>query len=273
MPDAGFGVFHGDAFDLFKLLPDKSVNLLCTDPPYAVTKLAWDKPVDWDAFWSEAHRVCRDDAMIVVFSQHPFTYYFLAKHVLWYLRRIKRVDVDKLGPLRLAKLMEEQKAWFRYELIWHKTMPTGFLNANRRPLRLHENILVFAQWMKDSTYHPQKTAGKPYKSKASWSSFYQQQTAVTINEGDRFPVSVLHYSNAVTPERTHPTQKPFELMRWLIRSYSNPGDVVLDPFMGSGSTGDACLEEGRHFIGSELGFEPFDIALQRMSMRDTSLRF
>lgn len=242
------------------------MDALITDPPYGTTELPWDRKLDLSLFWTQAHRVCKERAIIVLFSQQPFT----------------------------SDLIHSNRKAFRYELIWHKTAAVGWLSANSRPLRAHENILIFARRFRGSTYHPQKRQGKPYRPSykgaarhygrqrgpsvralgvptsgvpAQASSNNGAGSSATIGSGERYPRSVLLCSNRNTPS-LHPTQKPLDLMLWLVQSYSHVGDVVLDPFMGSGSTGAACRQTGRSFIGIEREREYFEVAKERLQRHD-----
>lgn len=159
---------------------------------------------------------------------------------------------------------------YRYELIWEKSCPTGFLDANRRPLRAHENILVFARKPNSTTYNPQKVEGKAYKTvrKGSNTVIYGDfGKSTTLNQGDRHPRSVLKFASerACGGKSHHPTAKPLSLMRWLVATYSNPGDLVLDPFAGSGSTLVACSELDRRAIGVEFDPGYYQTALGRLA--------
>ncbi|HEX8834302.1 MAG TPA: site-specific DNA-methyltransferase [Abditibacteriaceae bacterium] len=220
-------------------LPDASIDALITDPPYATTCLPWDKRIDWPAFWQQAHRVCKPTAVMAMFSAQPFT----------------------------TELINSNRKYFRYEIIWAKTMATGWLNANRRPLSGHENILIFSRLPSGSTYNPQKSAGTPYKSRAHKTecALYTTGRMTDINNttGERHPKTWMVFQHD-SKRGLHPTQKPVPLMRHLVLSYTNPGDVVLDPFAGSGSTGVACLENQRRFIGIEKEPDYFERAKTRL---------
>lgn len=217
---------HGSYVDILPTLADNSIDALITDPPYASTDFAWDKKIDWPGFWSQVNRVCKPNACMLLFSAQPFT----------------------------TDLINSNRANFRYEQIWVKPQGTNFLNANRRPLTAHENILLFAQKRLGATYNPQKTAGKPYKARNAnkLCGHYGKWTADFVDNptGLRHP-KTWHLVNYDKKRGYHPTQKPQEIMRYLVQSYTNPGDVVLDTFMGSASTGVACKETGRRFLGIE----------------------
>lgn len=228
-------------FDVLRTLPDASVDLVVTDPPFGTTNLAFDKAarkdkIDWPAWWAEIHRVTTPQAIICSFAAQPFT----------------------------TDLINSNRKFFRYGLIWHKTNPVGFLSANQRPLRAHEDILVFCrrfgrlrqgqQMVMQSVYNPQFTEGTPYTHhyRAAKATHYSATRALPSfrNEGRRHPTSVLTYGR--DRPSLHPTSKPQELCRFLIRSFSHAGQTVLDPFCGGGSTVAAALLEGRNIIGVEM---------------------
>jgi DNA modification methylase len=237
--DDGFAVMHG--------LPDASINLLATDPPYGTTALAWDQSIDYAAFWREADRLTTETGIVVVFGAQPM----------------------------FTDLINSNRKNFRYELIWHKTMPVGFLDANKRPLRAHENIAVFCRKWRGSkntlvsTYNPQFWFAKPYAGRTkseNRSAHYGSSGDCSTGSADgrRYPIDVLTYANRTGAKSPHPTAKPIDLMRWLIATYSNPGDRVLDPYMGSGSTGVAAVDLDRSFIGIERDETYFATAQARI---------
>lgn len=240
-------LFQRRCEEVLPTLPDASVDTLITDPPYALTDLAWDKKFDLAFFWQQVNRVCREDAVMVLFSQQPFT----------------------------TDLILSNRAAFRYELICHKSNAVGWLSAGQRPLRAHENILVFARRFRGSTYRPQMSTGfKPYRtlSRGVVPHYAKQRLSSRItnsSQGERYPRSVLHFSNRNSPS-LHPTQKPLALMEWLVKTYSEEGATVLDPFMGSGSTGVACLQNGRRFIGIEQDEAYFQVARERLAAAEAS---
>lgn len=188
-----------------------------------------------DPLWGGYNRVIKDNGAIVLFAQTPF---------------------DKvLGASNLQML--------KYEWIWTKQQGTGFLNAKKMPLKAHENILVF--YKKPPTYNPQMRTGfKPYKCKSGkGSNNYGKQVSVTTeSNGERYPIDVVEF--AYDKQKLHPTQKPVALLEYLIKTYTNEGDVVLDNCMGSGSTGVACVNTNRSFIGMELNEEYFNVASNRI---------
>jgi len=238
-------LYCGDCFEVLPTLGN--IDAIITDPPYGTTSLAWDTCVDLNALWNEIDKIRKDNAVAVMFSAQPFT----------------------------TELINSNRKEFRYEIIWKKTTAVGFLDANLRPLRAHENILIFTKsgMFKKSTYNPQKTEGTFYRKKNSEHRcrIYNHHAGIEKAGTTRFPQSVIEYqgdkerfNSRQKNKDLHPTQKPFELMQWLVNTYSNAGDVVLDPFMGSGSTGVACIKTGRKFIGVEMDENYFDTACRRI---------
>lgn len=228
----------GDCLELMKSIPDGSIDMILTDPPYGTTHAPWDKVVPIPQMWEEYNRIIKSNGAIVLFSQLPFA-------------------VD---------LINGNRKRFRYEIIWQKNLASGFLNANKMPLRAHENVLVF--YKKLPTYNPRKVPGKPYIRNRSGSCelFNDFERIGTVNtNGERFPTDIIKFSNADRFDKKHSTQKPVALLEWLIKTYTNPGETVLDSCMGSGSTGVACINTGRDFIGIELNEQFFNIAKERIA--------
>lgn len=230
----------GDCLELLPAIPDASVDLILADLPYGTTRCAWDSHIDLQLLWPELRRVCR--GAIVLFAQSPF---------------------DKvLGMSNLPML--------RHEWIWEKTHATGHLNAKKMPLKAHENVLVFYDRL--PTYNPQKTTGHVRKTatkRGDVTPVYGAQTfdAITYDSTDRYPRSVQVFPSDKQRSKLHPTQKPEALCEYLIRTYSNPGDLVLDFCMGSGTTGAACLTTGRRFIGMEKDAVHYATAVRRLEQR------
>lgn len=228
---------QGDCLELLGGVQDMSIDLILCDLPYGTTKNKWDKVIDLDKLWEHYNRIIKDNGAIVLFSQQPFS----------------------------AKLIESNPKMFRYEWIWDKQQGTGFLNAKRMPLKSHENILVF--YKKPPVYNPQMRTGfKPYKAKqkSAGSSYDKSKPVVTISNGERYPVDIISFKRDSNGKKLHPTQKPVALLEYLIKTYTNEGDTILDNCMGSGSTGVACVNTNRNFIGMELSSEYYDIAKDRI---------
>lgn len=242
---------QGDCLSLLADVADESVDMVLTDLPYGKTKNKWDKPIPLEPLWSELSRVVKKRGAVVMFSQMPFT----------------------------AELVMSNRDMFKYEWIWTKENGTGFLNSHFAPLKIHENILVFSKsaacYVKDPAnamiYNPQMRTGfKPYKAKhGGMSENYDvnwTHHTETESNGERYPIDVIKYG--YDKEKFHPTQKPVELCKYLINTYTQPGDTVLDVCMGSGNTCIAAKEEGRRYIGFEINEEYFKIAQERLGSKD-----
>lgn len=212
---------QGDCLEVMATLPDASVDMIMCDLPYGTTACKWDTVIPFEPLWAQYRRVAKRSAAIVLTASQPFT----------------------------SALVMSRPDLFRYEWIWEKSIATQFLDAKRKPLKKHENVCVF--YAAQPTYNPQFTAGKPYRinPKAPPTGIYGRHVRVaTDNDGKRYPMTVNHFTN----ERgLHPTQKPVALMEYMICTYTNEGDVVLDNCMGSGTTGVACVNARRSFIGIE----------------------
>ena len=232
-------LLHGDCLELMSSLADNSVDLICCDMPYGTTNCKWDTTIDLKQLWEHYERITKDTAAILLFAQTPF---------------------DKvLGCSNLTDL--------RYEIIWEKTSATGHLNAKKMPMKAHENILVF--YKKLPTYNPQKTTGHVRKTSKTGRTYdsdcYGDESAKPFYDStDRYPRSVQVFATDKQKSKLHHTQKPLALIEWLIRTYSNEADTVLDNCMGSGTTGKACQNLNRDFIGIELNAEYFGICESRL---------
>lgn len=233
-------LLQGDCLELMKDIPDCSIDMILCDLPYGTTRNKWDVVIPLDKLWNDYERVIKDNGAIVLFSQMPFT----------------------------AELVLSNKKLFKYEWIWQKTIGTGFLNAKKMPLKIHENICIF--YKKLPTYNPIMRKGfKPYKIKSGKASqnYGEQVQVETISDGTRYPIDIIEFPtvNMMSKEKCgHPTQKPVSLLEYLIKTYTNEGETVLDNCMGSGSTGVACIHTNRNFIGMELDKNYFDIAKERI---------
>ena len=241
-------IYNEDCLTGMQRIPDGSVDCIICDLPYGTTKNKWDSVIPLDKLWEQYKRISKPEAAIVLFSQQPFT----------------------------SQLVMSNPDMFRYEWIWEKDNGTGFLNANYAPMKKHENILVFSQlaacYVKNPAdamkYNPQKVAGKPYTCKQGGIGtnydYVNSKPTVTKNDGERYPTSLLKFNR--DKDKVHPTQKPVDLIAYLIRTYSNPGDTILDNTIGSGTTAVAAMREKRHFIGFELNRDYYDIALRRIKL-------
>lgn len=235
---------QGNCLELIKKIPDKSIDMVLCDLPYNMTKNEWDSAFPLTHLWLQYNRVVKDNGVVILFGSGHFT-------------------VDLINTADSCGFK------WRYNLVWKKTTPTGFLNANRQPLRIHEDICVF--YNEKPTYNPQKTTG--HKRKVS-TAYHKRNSKKTTNYGEyslksydsteRFPTSVITFATDKQKRALHPTQKPVALLEWLVKTYTNPNCVVLDNCMGSGSTGVACVKTGRQFIGIELDRLYFEIAKKRI---------
>ena len=228
-------IYNEDCLEGMKRIPEGSVDAIICDLPYGTTRNVWDSVIPLDKLWEQYKRIAKPNAAICLFAQTPF---------------------DKvLGCSNLE--------WLKYEWIWVKENGTGFLNAKKMPLKNHENILVVYREL--PTYNPNMRKDfEPYKCKTGdkGTNYGNYEKGVTISNGERYPLSVLNYNR--DQDAFHPTQKPVDLLRYIIRTYSNEGDTILDNCMGSGTTAVACIREKRHFIGFELNKEYFDKACKRI---------
>ena len=231
---------------MMRTIADNSVDLVLCDLPYGTTRNKWDSVIDLESMWAEYKRICV--GAIVLTAQTPF---------------------DKvLGVSNLPML--------RYEWIWEKTEATGHMNAKFAPMKAHENVLVF--YKNKPTYNPQKTMGHARKTatadraKKESTNYGRQSGVSSYDSTERYPRSVLLFPTDKQKSNLHPTQKPVALMEYFVRTYTKEGDVVLDNCMGSGTTGVACLNTGRRFIGIEKEREYFDIAHARISAASVSVK-
>lgn len=237
----------GDCLQYLPMLPDKSIDMILCDLPYGITRNKWDSPIPLKPLWKEYRRVIKDNGAILLFGVQPF----------------------------VTDLINSNRKEYRYEIIWEKTMKTGFLNANRMPLRAHENIIVF--YKKLPVYNPQKSHVKTpclsrRRNNANRAPHYgvYHESSYT-DTGERYPTDVIRFYNwngarfgDTRSKVLHPTSKPVPLLEYLIKTYTNEGDIVLDNAMGSGSTGVACARTNRGFVGIELDAGYYDIAKERV---------
>jgi len=238
----GFELHQGDCLEVMKSIPDNSVDMILADPPYGTTACKWDTIIPFEPMWANLKRIVKPNGAIVLTASQPFT----------------------------SALVMSNVKMFKYDWTWQKPKGTGHLNAKKMPMRDKEDVLVF--YASQCTYNPQMTSGTAYKNKAgdptkstSMTESYGAYTNKrTDNLGTRYPKQVLAMP-VVERGSVHPTQKSVELMEYLIKTYTNEGETVLDFTMGSGTTGVAAANTGRRFIGIELEQKYFDIAAERLS--------
>lgn len=237
-----YEIYNEDCLEGMKRIPDGAVDMILTDLPYEITDCPFDVRIPFEPMWEQFKRVTKRNAAIVLFSQMPFG----------------------------AELIMSNRKMFRYEWIWEKSLGVGFLNAKKMPLRCHENILVFYRRL--PTYNPQWREGRvriddrrKFKSSLNYTNF---SGTIGRNDGKHYcPRDVIKIDHAGKFDHTEnysPQQKPVDLLEYLIRTYSNEGELVLDATMGSGSTGVAAINTGRRFIGFETEKNFFDIARERI---------
>lgn len=249
-------IYNEDCLKGMKRIDDASIDAIICDLPYEALhknnpNAQWDRMIPFAPLWEQYERVIKENGAICLFSQGMFT----------------------------AKLMMSNPKLWRYNLVWDKCRTTGFLNANRMPLRCHEDIAVF--YKSQPTYNPQMVAGVPshpqgegvhketnncygrYKSGRTY-DYDKKSVMKVVPTREKFPVSIIRVKKEHETTVLHPTQKPVELIRYLIRTYTNSGEVILDNCMGSGTTAVAAIRERRHFLGFELNKEYFDKAQQRI---------
>ena len=230
-------LLHGDCLERMAEIPDGSVDMVLTDPPYGTTACKWDAVIPFEPMWAEVKRVLKPNGAAVFTATQPFS--------------------SALGASNLP--------WLRYSWSWHKAH-TGQLNAKRMPLKNIEDVLVF--YLNQPTYNPQFGAGEPYtvrrKGYKGSECYGSQVDHDTVSDGRRYPMQDLHFRNKESGGNIHPTQKPVALMEYMIRTYTNEGEVVLDFTMGSGTTGVACVNTKRFFIGVERDEKYFNIAKARI---------
>lgn len=226
----------GDCLDLMRYVPDKSIDCILCDPPYGTTRNKWDVVLPFELLWENYHRIIKDNGVIILFCDGMFT----------------------------AELISSNRQYWRYNLVWDKGRGSDFLNANRKPMKSHEDIAVF--YKKQPVFNKQYWYSTPYKrtqSHVQSSNYRPRKAASSISEdGRRNPLSVLAFPRESS--RIFPTQKPVSLLSYLIRTYTNEGDTVLDNCMGSGSTGVACVQTNRRFIGMEMHEPYFSLASERI---------
>ena len=236
-------LWHGDCLELMKRIPDGSIDLVLTDPPYGTTNCRWDQVIPFEPMWAELKRIIKPNGAIALFGSEPFS-----------------------SHLRLSNLN-----WFKYDWFWEKSHTPDFLQAKYKPKNYIENICVFSSGnLRKMLYQPQglencnisqktraRTQNSFITSGARQKTYYQKKTG--------YPKTIINFSNVMGKEKKHPTQKPTKLLEFLIKTYTLENETVLDFTMGSGSTGVACKNLNRNFIGIELDESYFKIAQERIA--------
>jgi site-specific DNA-methyltransferase (adenine-specific) len=234
-------LIHGDCLEVMKTLPDASIDAIITDPPYGTTACKWDSAIPFEPMWKELNRIIKDNGAIVLFGSQPFT----------------------------SALVMSNPKMFKYEWIWNKVMTTNFAMAKKQPLRCVENILLF--YSNQPTYNPQfnnKETKKPFGKISTSPSDVCGNLGLKKQSGVGYPKNILTFprpNNLSKDGNLHPTQKPVALLEYLIKTYTNENEIVLDFTMGSGTTGVACKNLNRNFIGIEKDDNYFKIASARIN--------
>lgn len=247
-------LYKGDCLELMKSIPDKSVDMVLCDLPYGTTACKWDDIIPIGELWSQYGRILKEQGVVVLFGSEPFS------------SRLRASNFD----------------WYKYDWIWCKTRKTGFVHAKNQPLKQHENISVFSPapmghesrlGEKRMPYNPQGLV-KETRTRTNLLSRFGSTVGKRPSHKDtitsefaNYPTSLLSFKS--TASNNHPTEKPVALLEYLIKTYTNPGQIVLDNTMGSGSTGVACVNTGRDFIGIELDDKYFSIAQKRIQQAET----
>jgi site-specific DNA-methyltransferase (adenine-specific) len=229
-------IYHGDCLEIMPTLQDGSIDMVLCDPPYGTTACKWDYVIPFDPMWDELKRLIKPNGAIVMTACQPFT----------------------------SALVMSNAGWFKYDWTWQKTQVTGYLNAKKQPMRNKEDILVF--YNKQCLYNPQMTKGKPFKGTrgANAKDIYRKHDSfVNENFGTRYPKQVIKIPQ-VHGKAIHPTQKPVALMEYLIKTYTNPGETILDFAAGSGTTGVACQNLDRRYVLIEKEEKYVQVIRQRI---------
>lgn len=239
--DLSVQLYQGDCLGVMRGIPDGSVDMILADLPYGTTACKWDTIIPLEPLWAHYKRVIKHNGAVVLTASQPFT----------------------------SALVMSNPSMFRYQWVWHKTRVTGWLDAKRKPLKTHEDVCVF--YANPPTYNPQMTIGDEHlrgpralrqRPNETYHSFFDGPKGAYVSS-EYYPRSVLSIGSVLVP--VHPNEKPVALMEYLIRTYTNEGDVVLDNVMGSGTTGVACINTGRSFIGIERDPGYFKIAQDRIN--------
>ena len=236
---SNINLYQGDCLEIMKQIKDKSIDMILCDLPYGTTKCKWDVVIPFDKLWEQYNRIIKDNGAIVLFGSEPFS-----------------------SKLRISNLR-----MYKYDWIWKKTKAQGFLNSKKMPLKDYENICVFYKRL--PVYNPQGIIYGNFQNdrKSKYSKgedIYGKEKEFGISHMSNFPKQIIEFSNPSGKGQLHPTQKPVELLEYLIKTYTNENDLVLDNCMGSGTTGVACKNLNRNFIGIELDENYFNIAKERI---------
>lgn len=240
-------IYNEDCLEGMKRIPDGSVDMILCDLPYGTTACKWDTIIPFEPLWEQYERIIKDNGAIVLTASQPFT----------------------------SALVMSNPKLFKYEWVWDKKNPSNFAMARKQPLKYHESVLVFAK--KQTEYYPIKWQGKPNHKQGSLNNAQRSEVYGKIQRtkdnlsGMKYPRSIIEISKHSSQGGLHPTQKPVPLFEYLIKTYTNDGETVLDNCMGSGTTAIACLKTERNFIGFELNKEYFEISQNRIKERQNEI--
>jgi site-specific DNA-methyltransferase (adenine-specific) len=239
---SGSTFVKADCFDVFPFIKDKSIDAIICDLPYGTTACKWDSILSLADLWAEYERIIKDNGAIILFGSQPFT----------------------------STLINSNTKLFKYELIWDKVSTSSGVMAKKQPMKCHENILIF--YKKQPTYNPQMYKGKQWSrggKNRNTPQIYGDIKSIGKPKNDttdmKYPKSIITFSNANRNNRIHPTEKQIDLMEWIVKTYTNEGDMVLDNTMGSGTTNLACIKLNRKSIGIEKEKQYYDVAVRRAS--------
>lgn len=238
-------IYNMDCLEGMKQIPDGSIDAIICDLPYGTTACAWDSVIPFEPLWEQYKRICKPNAAIVLFGSEPFS-----------------------TMVRMSNIKD-----YKYDWVWEKEQGVNQFLCKFQPLRIVENVMVF--YADTCTYNPQMTKGAAYVNsrEVGCECYGEKKNVRTVNNGERYPVNLLRFpreTNALV--RFHPTQKPVQLLQYLVLTYTNEGDTVLDNCMGSGTTAIACIKEKRHFIGFELNEEYYNKACKRIKDEQSQLK-
>ncbi|MBD2316686.1 DNA-methyltransferase [Phormidium tenue] len=233
-------IINGDCLEVMKDIADRSIDCIICDLPYGVTACKWDVVIPFEPLWEQYKRIIKPNGAIALFGSQPFT----------------------------SALVMSNPKWFKYEWIWEKSVSSGFLDANRKPLKIHENILIF--YKQTPNYNPQMRKGEPYikhQSPNRAAAYNKIKACTLINEGQRFPNTVIKIRNG-NNKSSHPTQKPVPLIEYLIKTYTQEGELILDNTAGSGTLAIAAINTNRQYICIEKDPHYFEVMRDRIANHD-----
>ena len=241
-------LLQGDCLELMKDIPDGSIDMILADLPYGTTACKWDDVIPFDLLWEQYNRVIKDNGAIVLTASQPFT----------------------------STLISSNLKGYKYNWVWEKSKASNFVQVKNQPLKNFEDICIFTKDGKKANYYPQMTEGEPYKPRAGKkkTEVYNEIPNHTFRNGSkglRYPKAIQYFKTSESEGKVyHPTQKPVALFEYLIKTYTNEGEIVIDNVMGSGTTGIACKNLNRNFIGMELDETYFNIAKERIENHEVA---